>query len=42
LSGNRAMAKKTYERCRKSIVEDLNIALSKETEFLARELISDP
>jgi LuxR family transcriptional regulator, maltose regulon positive regulatory protein len=42
LSGNRAMAKKTYERCRKSIVEDLNLALSKETEFLARELISDP
>lgn len=42
LSGNRAMVKKTYDRCRKSIVEELDCPLSRETELLARELISDP
>lgn len=40
LSGNRAMVKKTYERCRRSLVEDLDCPLSRETELLARELIS--
>jgi DNA-binding SARP family transcriptional activator len=41
-SGNRAMVKKTYDRCRKSIVEDLNCPLSDETELLAREILSPP
>lgn len=39
--GNRAMVKRTYERCRKSIVNDLDCPLSKETEHLVKELISD-
>ncbi len=37
LTGNRAMVRKTYERCRKCIVDDLNCSLSKETIALAEE-----
>lgn len=40
--GNRTMVKKTYERCRKSIVDELECPLSSETERLARELIPAP
>ncbi len=40
--GNRTMVKRIYERCRKSIVDELDCPLSKETEQLFKKLISDP
>ncbi len=42
LLGNRAMVKRTYERCRKSIVEELECPLSEETEHLVEKLLADP
>ena len=40
LLGNRAMVKKTYEKCRKAM-NDLDCPLSRETEQLVRELMGE-
>jgi DNA-binding SARP family transcriptional activator len=40
VTGNRAMVKKIYDRCRRNIVEGLGCALSPETEEIADELLS--
>lgn len=39
--GNKALVKKTFERCRRNIVDDLGYPLNRETELLLKELTSE-